>query len=123
MECNVGASRRLDFDFTAQLELQQVAGDSKPISPSPLMELETVRGDDGRGVTRLHMLPAADRTHTDQEHQRLGLEVLPAGLSLPWLFGLGVYRAEQRDGLMQVELTVAATPTSLEQIVKWTRLC
>lgn len=84
------------------------------------MELETIRGDDGRGVMRLHMLPAVDRTHTDQEHQQLGLEVLPAGLSLPWVFGLGVYRAEQRDGLMQVETTLAATPTCL---AKRARVC
>ena len=82
------------------------------------MELETVRGDDGRGVMRLHMLPPVDRTHTDQERHQLGWEVLPAGLSLPWVFGLGVYRAEQREGLMQVELTLAATHTSLEQTAK-----
>eukprot|EP01046_Picozoa_sp_COSAG06_P045164 COSAG06_NODE_6202_length_3051_cov_6.132453_3_plen_167_part_00 len=37
-------------------------------------------------------------------------EVLPAGLALPWVVSLGVYRAEQRDGLIHGFLAAPPRP-------------
>ena len=37
-------------------------------------------------------------------------EALPAGLALPWVVSLGVYRAEQRDGLIHGFLAAPPRP-------------
>lgn len=74
---------------------------SNQASPLPWMQLETLRGDDGRSIMRLRTLPPAGAMYTGRPEEQKS-EVLPAGLSLPWVFGLDVYRAEQRVGLVQV---------------------
>ena len=83
--------------------------ESNPASLFPWLELETLRSDDGRSTMRLRTLPQPKEVHAVREQQSTW-ESLPVGLSLSWVVGLGVYRADQRDGLIQVEL---ALPTTL----------
>ena len=89
--------RALDFDFHASEMLVQGA---EGAGGSPLLELETARNKDGRGTMRIR----AARGDTDTWQD------VPHGLALAWVVGLGVYRAEQRNGLVHAFLSAPPRP-------------